>query len=496
MLSNPLSMSAPPTPAGTLSGLNTPSRAGYAWQSLDGDGLAGGSDFAQMLGSAAPAEPAAENPTRKSDQSPVAKPAHAGQSTRSASASQEAEGPERSHAVEKRKSQGTSGMTEASPKSVAQSKDAGPSDDPATTRLESTSEVTESGHEAQEGGAASLELVGLINDLMQGRSVLSSEAAGSQGVAQGISSEKQKAKGATAASETAATAAQALSAHTSPAQAQVARGKPSRDMARLGASAEPAAQPLGSLATPPEKSTREPAQIDGPAVTAGLQARVGQAQGSAQTSSTQVTPLLSPSANPTMLTASGSYATPAFETVIDRPLSHPEFTPVLSARIATLVRDGVEHARVHLNPVEMGPVSLNLSMEGRQVRVDMTAEVLATRLVLEQSLPTLAGALREAGFTLSGGGVFQPGLDMRSASGTSDNLNGGPANPNGTDGSAAGSNPSGQPGDGRQPRHAEADRAGNLHNVSASHLRSVDLQMGADGRMRVPDSPHLVDMFA
>ena len=169
---------------------------------------------------------------------------------------------------------------------------------------------------------------------------------------------------------------------------------------------------------------------------------------------------------------------------------------MLSARIAALVRDGVEHARVHLNPVEMGPVSLNLSMDGRQVRVDMTAEVLATRLVLEQSLPTLAGALREAGFTLSGGGVFQPGLDVRSTAGSNDSLNSGNANPQSAGSFAAGSNPSGQPGDGRQPQQAGPDRSGALHTSVGGNPTTMELQMAADGRVRAPQSPHLVDMFA
>jgi len=39
------------------------------------------------------------------------------------------------------------------------------------------------------------------------------------------------------------------------------------------------------------------------------------------------------------------------------------------------------------------------------------AEIEATRLALEQALPTLAGSLREAGFTLAGGGVFQQARD-------------------------------------------------------------------------------------
>jgi flagellar hook-length control protein FliK len=124
-------------------------------------------------------------------------------------------------------------------------------------------------------------------------------------------------------------------------------------------------------------------------------------------------------------TAGAGSASPVTDTAIAQDIRRPEFVPVFSARIATLVQDGVEQARLHLNPVEMGPVSLQLSMDGLQVRVDMTAEVAATRLVLEQALPTLAGALREAGFTLSGGGVSPPaeaanlsGQDPRGAGGS------------------------------------------------------------------------------
>ena len=44
------------------------------------------------------------------------------------------------------------------------------------------------------------------------------------------------------------------------------------------------------------------------------------------------------------------------------------------------------------------------------------ADVAATRAVLEAGLPELAGALREAGLTLVGGGVF--GRARRNGSGT------------------------------------------------------------------------------
>jgi flagellar hook-length control protein FliK len=92
-------------------------------------------------------------------------------------------------------------------------------------------------------------------------------------------------------------------------------------------------------------------------------------------------------------------------------LNTPEFAPALGAQVVRFVRDGIEHARMRLNPAELGPVAVQLAVDGTQVRVDLVAEIAATRQVLEQGLPVLAGALRDAGFTLSGGGVFQQARD-------------------------------------------------------------------------------------
>ncbi|MFM1856089.1 MAG: hypothetical protein RLZ83_1398, partial [Pseudomonadota bacterium] len=99
------------------------------------------------------------------------------------------------------------------------------------------------------------------------------------------------------------------------------------------------------------------------------------------------------------------------EFMLQEALDSAGFTPALSARIATMVRDGIEEARIQLNPTDMGPVAVQLAMEGSDVRVDLAAEVESTRQILEQALPSLASALRESGFTLTGGGVFQQPRD-------------------------------------------------------------------------------------
>ena len=83
------------------------------------------------------------------------------------------------------------------------------------------------------------------------------------------------------------------------------------------------------------------------------------------------------------------------------------FGTQLGAQISTFVQGGIEHARLHLNPADMGPVSVQIQLDGQNARVHLSAENPLTRQALEQALPQLASSLREAGLTLSGGGVFE-----------------------------------------------------------------------------------------
>lgn len=84
------------------------------------------------------------------------------------------------------------------------------------------------------------------------------------------------------------------------------------------------------------------------------------------------------------------------------------FAAELGAQLTTFVRDGVQHARLELNPAEMGPLTVRIEIDGPTARLHLGASHAATRQALEQALPVLAGNLREAGLTLAGGGVFDP----------------------------------------------------------------------------------------
>jgi flagellar hook-length control protein FliK len=88
-------------------------------------------------------------------------------------------------------------------------------------------------------------------------------------------------------------------------------------------------------------------------------------------------------------------------------LGSADFAPQLGSQITTFVREGVHHAQLHLNPADMGPVTVQIQLDGAGAQVHLQADQALTRQALEEALPQLASSLREAGLTLTGGGVFQ-----------------------------------------------------------------------------------------
>lgn len=120
------------------------------------------------------------------------------------------------------------------------------------------------------------------------------------------------------------------------------------------------------------------------------------------------------SAAPTAGTQFPAHAAPAasmavglpFEAQIAAALDSAGFAPALASQVTWLVHEGQHHARLTLNPAEMGPVTVKIEVDGTHARVDFSAEMAATRSAIEASLPTLAAALNDSGLTLAGGGVF------------------------------------------------------------------------------------------
>lgn len=100
---------------------------------------------------------------------------------------------------------------------------------------------------------------------------------------------------------------------------------------------------------------------------------------------------------------------------LSTPVHDPDFPDALAQRITLLTRQGVQEAHLHLNPAEMGPVSVHIAVSGQQAQVEFAASAAATRSALEASLSNLAAALHGAGLTLTGGGVSQEAPSRRPA---------------------------------------------------------------------------------
>jgi hypothetical protein len=108
-------------------------------------------------------------------------------------------------------------------------------------------------------------------------------------------------------------------------------------------------------------------------------------------------------------------ARPAAEVRLTAELGSPAFTQALGTQMGVWMRDGVQEARIQLNPAELGPVQIQIALDGQSAQVDFHAAHARTREAIEASLPALASALRESGFTLAGGGVFGQGAGDTSA---------------------------------------------------------------------------------
>lgn len=97
----------------------------------------------------------------------------------------------------------------------------------------------------------------------------------------------------------------------------------------------------------------------------------------------------------------------AASATVPTPVGDPGFHEALATQVSVFARAGLSKAELHLNPAELGPVSVHIMMNGDQARVDFGADRAQTRQAIEAGWAELAASLQDAGFTLSGGGVSE-----------------------------------------------------------------------------------------
>jgi flagellar hook-length control protein FliK len=111
-------------------------------------------------------------------------------------------------------------------------------------------------------------------------------------------------------------------------------------------------------------------------------------------------------AAPQAAAAAGAQAAgPGSPIPLSTPVDSPDFSQALASQLTTLARNGVHEAELQLNPADMGPISVQITLDGSQAQIDFAAAHARTREVLEAAWPALAASLHGAGLTLGGGGV-------------------------------------------------------------------------------------------
>lgn len=124
---------------------------------------------------------------------------------------------------------------------------------------------------------------------------------------------------------------------------------------------------------------------------------------------------------------------------LQTPVDSPEFAQALAEKVNMWVgsarEDGAITAELHLNPAEMGPINVKISLDGQNAQVDFAAAALETRKAIEASLPMLSSALSDVGLNMTGGDVSSQTSQQQFDQGFSQSQ-GGAGRANGASGSA------------------------------------------------------------
>jgi len=80
----------------------------------------------------------------------------------------------------------------------------------------------------------------------------------------------------------------------------------------------------------------------------------------------------------------------------------PRFADAFSERVTWLVREGLQGAELTLNPQELGPIRIELAIDGDAASIGVIAANAETRGAIEQALPRLREMLSAQGLQLGG----------------------------------------------------------------------------------------------
>ncbi len=89
------------------------------------------------------------------------------------------------------------------------------------------------------------------------------------------------------------------------------------------------------------------------------------------------------------------------------PFSQPDWGNALSARVAWQAGQGIQQARILVNPPELGPIQISVTVQHDQASIQFVAHHGVVRHAIEQAMPQLRDMLGQSGMTLGDSSVSQ-----------------------------------------------------------------------------------------
>ena len=97
---------------------------------------------------------------------------------------------------------------------------------------------------------------------------------------------------------------------------------------------------------------------------------------------------------------------PTLEIDAKLPLHSPRFGDGFAQQVTVLVEHGIQHARLSLNPAELGPIDVQISIQHDEATVQLASQYGGVREAINDALPRLREMLEQSGMRLADSGVF------------------------------------------------------------------------------------------
>lgn len=112
-------------------------------------------------------------------------------------------------------------------------------------------------------------------------------------------------------------------------------------------------------------------------------------------------------------TAASAAPAPVQTLALDVPVRQSGWDNAFAERVVWMAKQGVQEAQISLNPKNMGPIEVHISMQKEQASVAFVAHHAVTRDALEAAMPRLRDMLQDNGLNLAQSDVSHQSFDQR-----------------------------------------------------------------------------------